>query len=66
MNIKKLGKKFGCLLIGGSFLVGGNCLPDNFWIDTVDTVLTTATVTVANAYVNVNIVDPLLEGVEGE
>ena len=61
---KKFGKKSACLLIGGSFLLSGNCVPDNFWIRTVDSVLSTASNRVAGAVVDLYIVDPLLEAVQ--
>ncbi len=65
MNIKRLGKKCACLLLSSSLLVGGSCIPNNFWIDTWDTVLTTSVVKVSSTVVDIWIVDPLLDAVGG-
>ena len=61
---KKFGKKSACLLVVGSFLLGGSCLPDNFLIRTVDSVLSTASTRVAGAAVDVFVVDPLLDAMQ--
>ena len=62
MNRKSLGKKSACLLGAGGLLLGGSCVPDNFWMDTWGQTLRT----VVDGVVQVYVVDPLAEYVMPE
>ncbi len=64
MRTTKLGRKSASLLAGSALLWGGGCVPDNFWMDTWGTTLTTAVATVTNGVVNAYVVTPIMASIE--
>ncbi len=56
--MKKINTKSVAAFLGGGLLLGsGNCIPENFWIDTLGTTLSAAAGTVAEAL----LLDPLAD-----
>lgn len=63
MSIKKLGKKSACLMVGASLLIGGGCIPNNFWADTWGWTLRSATDAVVGTALDLYVVTPMQEAI---
>ena len=61
--MKRIKTKSVAALLGGGLLLGsGNCIPENFWIDTLGTTLSAAALTVADTL----LLDPLADALTSD